>query len=177
MHQLGLVVLLGQSLGLEHDAQKRQAHLVARTRPELACRSMQRAVAFALSAELLEVLEHAGGQFGQAARSGAVAELVVGPQRAQHLGQVRLTAAVEAGNPDAGLLGSCIEVDQELVEDGFETFLILTVADEGLQLVAQDGLSRLGMVFRHLGHAVVDKAVLFWSLVVDVAVQHGGPSF
>jgi len=32
-HQLGLVVLLGQSLGLEHDTQKRQAHLVARTRP------------------------------------------------------------------------------------------------------------------------------------------------
>jgi len=122
------------------------------------------------------MLEHAGGQFGQAARGGAVAELVVGPQRAQHLGQVRLTAAVEAGNPDAGLLGPCIKVDQELVEDGFEAFLVLAVTNESLQLVAQDGLSCVGVVFRHFRHTVVDEAVLLRCLVVDVPVQHDGPS-
>ena len=145
--ELGLVVLLGQAFGLEHDTQKRQAHLVPCTRPELACRSMQRAVAFALGAELLQMLGHTGGQLCKAARGGAVGELIVGPERAQHLGQVRLTAAIEAGNPDPRLLGACIKIDQEFVENGLQALFVLAVADEGLQLVAQDGLRGVGVVF------------------------------
>jgi hypothetical protein len=68
-----------------------------------------------------------------------------------------------------------VQVEQELVEDGLQALLVLAVADEGLQLVAQDGLRGLGVVFRNLGHAVVDEAVFLRGLVVDVPVQHGGP--
>ena len=175
-NELRLVVLLGQALGLEHDTQQRQSHFVARTSAQLACGGMQSTVAPALRAELFEVLEHAGGQLGQTACGGAVGKLVIGPQRAQHLGQVRFTTTVKAGNPHARLLGACIQIDQELVEDGLQPFFVLAIADKGLQLVAQDGLSGFGMVFRHFRHAVVDEAVLLWRFVVDVAVQHGGPS-
>jgi hypothetical protein len=51
---------------------------------------------------------------------------------------VRLAAAVKAGNPDAGLLCAGVQVEQELVEDGFKALLVLAVADKGFQLVAQD---------------------------------------
>jgi hypothetical protein len=54
---------------------------------------------------------------------------------------------------------------------------VLAVADEGLELVAQDGLCGFGVVFRDLGHAVVDEAVFLRGLVVNVPVQHGGPCF
>ena len=108
---------------------------------------MQRAVAFALGAELLQMLKHAGGQLGKAARGSPAGKLVVSPQRTQHLGQVRLTAAIEAGNPDPRLLGACIKIDQELVENGLQALFVLAVADEGLQLVAQDGLGGVGVVF------------------------------
>ena len=169
--------MLRQALGLEDDAQQGQTHFVAGTRPELACGSMQGAMALALGAELLQLFEHACGELGQAASGGTIGELVVGPQCAQHLGQVRLAAAVKARNPDPRLLAARVQVQQKLVEDGLQAFFVLAVADEGLQLIAQDGLRCLRVVFRNLGHAVVDKAVLLGGLVVDIPVQHGGPCF
>lgn len=53
---------------------------------------------------------------------------------------MRLAAAIEAGNPDARLLGAGVEVHQELVEDGFQALLVLAVADEGFELIAQAAL-------------------------------------
>ena len=172
--KLRLVVLLGQPFRLEHDAQQRQTNLVSSTSPKLASGGVQGAVAPTLHAEFLEVLEDAGGELGKAAGRGTVGELIVGPERAQHLGQVRLAAAEEAGNPDPRLLGPRIQIQQELVQDGFQALLVLSVADEGFQFVAQDGLGGIGVVFRYFSHAVVDEAVLLGGLVVDVPVQHGG---
>jgi hypothetical protein len=86
---------------------------------------------------------------------------------------MRLAAAVKAGNPDAGLLCAGVQVEQELVEDGFKALLVLAIADKGFQFVAQDALGRLGVVFRNLGHAVVGEAIFLGGLVVDVPVQHG----
>jgi hypothetical protein len=57
------------------------------------------------------------------------------------------------------------QVEQELVEDGLQALLVLAVADEGLQLVAQDGLGGFGVVFGNLGHAVVDEAVFLGGLL------------
>jgi hypothetical protein len=79
-----------------------------------------------------------------------------------------------AGNPDARLLRLGTQVEQEFVENGLDAFFVLPIADEGFQLVAQDGLCRLGVVFGDLGHAVVDEAVFLRGFVVDVPVQHGG---
>ena len=172
-----MVVLLRQTLGLEDDAQQGQAHFVAGAGAQLACGSVQGAVPLALRAEFLQMLEHACGQLGQASCGSPVSELVVSPQRAQHLGQMRLAAAVKARNPDPRLFTAGVQVQQELVEDGLQPFSVLAVANEGLQLVAQDGLRRLRVVFRHLSHAVVDEPVFLRGLVVDVPVQHGGPCF
>ena len=60
-NQLCLVVLLGQALGLEHDAKQRQTHFVARPGAQLASGGMQSTMAPALGAEFFEVLEHASG--------------------------------------------------------------------------------------------------------------------
>ena len=94
--ELCLVVLLGQPHGLEHDAQQGQTYLVAGTRSELAGRGVQTTVALTLDTQLLELFEDPGGQVGQAAGRSSIGKLVVSPERAQHLDQVRLTAAVEA---------------------------------------------------------------------------------
>ena len=136
---------------------------------------MKTAVTPALDRKLLEVLVHTSGQLGDAACCGAVSEGVVGPKGAQHLGQMRLAAAVEARDPDAGLFVLGVEVQQELLEDGFHALLILAVADERFEFVAQDGQSGGGVIFGNLGHAVVDEAIFLRCLGVDVPVEHGGP--
>ena len=154
-----LVELFRQAFGFENDAQQCQANLVAGAGTQLACGSVQTAVALALNGEFFEWLRHCVRQPGQAAGGGTVGELVVGPQGAQHFGQVRFAAAVKARNPDAGLLVAAVEVEQKLFQHGLQAFFVLAITNKGFQFVAQHALGGFGMVFRNFGHAVVDEAV------------------
>ncbi|MCF8016168.1 MAG: hypothetical protein K9L65_10805 [Chromatiaceae bacterium] len=58
-----------------------------------------------------------GRELGEATRRGAVLEADIDPEGTQHLGQMRLAAAVEAADPDVGLLGRMAEIAEEGLED------------------------------------------------------------
>ena len=102
---------------------------------------------------------------------GAVGEAVIGPEDAQHRGQMGLTGAVEARNPHALLL-RLGEPGQIGSQDPLEAFPVFPLADERLQLVAQHGQGVLGVVLGHLGHALVEQPVLGGFLDVEVPVLH-----
>lgn len=112
------------------------------------------------------------GQLGDTASGGAIRKLVVCPERAQHLGKVRLTASVKTGYPNAWLLIAAAQVVQELVEDGFQTLFVLAIADKGFVFLAKHALGCFRMVLGHFRDTVVDKSVFSRKLDVDIPIQH-----
>ena len=113
-----------------------------------------------------------GRQSGQAPRTRAVfGEGVVGPQEAQHLREVRLTAAEEAADPSRRLFGLAL-VAGVGVEDADETPLVFTLADKVLQLKAQGTAFVVGQGIGHGRDAVVQQGDLAWIPLIDVPVLH-----
>ena len=132
---------------------------------------MNATVALSLCAELFELVGNALRQRRNAARSSAIVERGIYPQRAQHLHHVRLSGTIEAADPHRRLLGlfDVLEVSLENVD---QSLFVLPIADKGVQFVPQYGqcLARLFVV--NAGYALVDQLAGRWVFLVDVAIEH-----
>ena len=132
---------------------------------------MKTSVALARGGKLFQQILNALRQVGDAARGSAVGELRVRPQRAQHLDQVRLARAIESAHPDGRLL-SLIDVLQIGLDDVRKAFLVLAIADKGLQLVPEDRKCLIGAFVVNVGHAFVDEFPRRRVLGIDLSVVH-----
>ena len=94
------VVLLRQANGLEDDGQERQAHVALHPRPQGTRSGMQALILVRAFGKLGKLLADAGREIGQAQGIGTIREALIGPEGAQHLGQVRFTRSVETTDPD-----------------------------------------------------------------------------
>ena len=99
---------------------------------------MQAAVALGLGAEFFQVVTNVLRERCDATCCRAVVEFAIDPQCAQHFYQVRFTRTVEATHPHGRLLG-LLDVLQVGIEDVLQTFFVLAIANEGIQLITQDG--------------------------------------
>ena len=117
-----------------------------------------------------QILRHLGDE---AARAGAVGEREIGPEGAEHLGQMRLARAVEAGDPDGALIAPA-ERGQEQLKDAHQAAPVLAIGDEGLQFSAQ-GLADEPALGREddFRNPLIGDAVFFGVGVENLAIQHG----
>jgi hypothetical protein len=90
----------------------------------------------ALDGELLERGFQVVRQVREAAGARAAGKLLVDPEGAEHLDEVRLAAAEEAAHPD-GLLLLLAEGAEVAVEDPLQAPGVLLFADEGLELPSE----------------------------------------
>ena len=111
--------------------------------------------AFAESCDLLQKVLHIVGQPRETTSARAIIrEGVVGPQKTEHLRQMRFTAAEEPTHPSRRLLGLALVADVG-VENAHEAALIFTFADEVLELEAQRSPLAVGHGVGHGCDAVV----------------------
>jgi hypothetical protein len=150
--------------------------VVAGAGTELAGCRMQPSVALAGGGGFSECVGHLWRQLRESARGGSARKREIGPQMAEHFREVRLAAAVEARYPHARLFRPVAQIAQEGIEDGFHPFLVLAVANEGFEFMAQHLLGGIRVVFGDFGNPVVDRPILFGRFDVHIAIQHGGVS-
>src|SRR3989337_62869 len=91
---------------------------------------------------------------------------------AEHLQQMRLSAAVEAAHPGGGLSGR-VHAAEVGFQDADEAFLVLALADEVLQFVVE-GIDLLGgECLRNSGDSVVEQFGYGRVTLKDLSVFHG----
>ena len=83
-----------------------------------------------------------------------------------------LATAKEAAHPDPRLFWS-IEVRQVGLEDVFQPPGILSLTDEGLQLVSEGAQLFCRLFIRDDCHAVVEQKILVRVFNVDFSIFHG----
>ncbi|OPZ50762.1 MAG: hypothetical protein BWY92_00637 [Firmicutes bacterium ADurb.BinA052] len=93
-------------------------------------------MALALVIQFSQVSLDVVGEFRDASGCRPVGEHRIHPEGAKHFHEVGLSGAIETADPHGGLRG-LIRVSQEGVEDVFEPLVILAIAHECLELVAQ----------------------------------------
>src|SRR5262245_29145901 len=110
---------------------------------------MKSSGSLALVGKLAECILDILRNLGDSARPLLAGDGRVRPERAEHLKEVRLTAAVEPTHPDARLF-RLTKIAQVAIEDATQTDLILALADERLQLVLQGPKLRISAAGLHL---------------------------